>query len=303
MIVNVAASVRQRLLLDAKKRGEDFNRTLVRFAIERFLYRLSQHAARNRFLLKGAMLLITWPEIPFRPSGDLDLLGHGLNDVQTIQSLFEEICQIPEESDGLVFDIQSLDVQAMRQEEKYQGIRATVNAYLGTARILVQVDVGFGDAVYPEARSIDFPCLLEGMPQPKILGYPPETVIAEKLEAMVSLAETTSRVKDHYDIWAISRSITLEKAALVTAVRGTFERRGTPFPADTPVALSEGFVAIQGKAALWTAFVNRSNLQQFATTFDATLSDLRQFLGPVIASLPLPEAAAGTWNPATGWSA
>lgn len=299
MIVNVAASVRQRLFNEAKKRGEDFQRTLVRFAIERFLYRLSLHAARNRFILKGAMLFITWPEIPFRPSGDLDLLGHGASDTETMKTLVREICQIADDQDGLVFDVDTLNVQILREAEEYNGIRATLTARLEQARIPLQIDIGFGDVVYPEAKRIEFPCLLDGMPEPSIYAYPPETVIAEKFEALVRFGEATSRVKDLYDIWAISTTFRLEKATLAEAMQRTLKRRETPAPTTMPFALSEAFAALPAKRSMWTAFVGRSGLVN-VPPLDELLSQLRAFLGPVIASFAI--GSKGAWTPTVGWS-
>lgn len=299
---NVAASIRQKLLNLAKKQGTDFQRMLVRYAIERLLYRLSQHAARDSFILKGAMLFITWPERTFRPTGDLDLLGSGSPDPDSMKRLFLEICSIDDISDGVLFDPKSIAVEQVREDEKYQGVRIVVDAHLDTAIIKLQIDVGFGDKVYPAPRRISFPCLLPGMRAPDVLAYPPETVIAEKFEAMVRYGEATSRLKDFYDVWTIAKSFRFEKAALAQAIRGTFHQRGTDIPTEMPFALTPAFADIPDKRMMWEGFVRRSLPAIAPPSFEDLVSGIRQFLGPVLTSLEIPEGAVGTWHPSSGWS-
>jgi hypothetical protein len=301
-VKNVAASIRQKLLNRARARGEEFQRTLVRYAIERFLYRLSQHAVRERFILKGAMLFITWPQRVFRPTGDLDLLGFGPPDSDSMKKIFLDICMIEDASDGILFEGQTISVEAVREDEKYQGVRITMNAMLGTAIIPMQVDVGFGDNVYPAPKRISFPCLLEGMQAPEILAYPPETVIAEKLEAMVRYGEATSRLKDFYDIWTIAGTFDLDRAVLVEAIRGTFRQRSTKIPTEIPFALTLGFVALPEKRKMWEGFLRRNPPALPPPPFDDLVNELRQFLGPVIEVLSLPETSVGKWSPKTGWA-
>jgi hypothetical protein len=300
---NIAASVRQKLLNLTKKQGGDFNRTLVRYAIERLLYRLSQHAARDRFTLKGAMLFITWPERTFRPSGDLDLLGSGAADPDSMKRLFHEICSIEDESDGIRFDAASITVTVVRDgEEQYQGVRISIDAHLDTTNIKVLVDVGFGDKVYPAPKRISFPCLLPEMRAAEVLAYPPETVVAEKFEAMVRYGEATSRLKDFCDIWTIATTFSFDKAALAQAIRGTLERRGSEIPTAIPVALTAEFAANPEKQKAWGGFLRRSPTAVALPSFEELASDLRRFLGPVIASLALLESAVGSWDPTRGWS-
>lgn len=303
-VKNIAVSTKQKLLNLAKKQGADYQRTLVRYAIERLLFRLSRHPVCKRFILKGATLLISWPERTFRPSGDLDLLGHGPSDVESMTRLFAEISVIEDEADGVIFDPASIAIKPARDddEDQYQGLRIALDARLDTAVIKVLVDIGFGDVIYPEPREITLPCLLPDMLPPKILAYPAETVIAEKFEAMVRYGAATSRVKDFFDIWTIAKTFGFAKAALAQAVRGTFERRGTALPAEIPFALTQAFVEIAEKRKMWEGFLRRSPPAVAPPTFDEVIDDLRQFLGPVISSLDLLEGAAGSWDPSTGWS-
>jgi hypothetical protein len=302
-IKNLPASVRAKLLAHAKASGEDFNRTLVRYGIERFLFRLSQHANRDRFILKGAMLFITWPEGAHRPTGDLDLLAYGPPEPAAMKLIIAEICAILGPGDALVFDPDSIVVEAMREDEKYQGVRITMLAKLENAKIHLQIDVGFGDAVHPEPKMITFPCLLPDMPVPEILAYPPETVIAEKFEAMVRFGEADGRLKDFNDIWAIMKTFEFDMSTLVQAISGTFKRRETALPKEIPFALTTAFGDLVHKRKIWDAFLQRNPPAVPPPPFDELLADLRRFLGPVLTAAAAPDNAHGRWDPARGWGA
>lgn len=301
-VKNVAASIRQRLLNRAKAEREDFQRILARYAIERLLYRLSLHAAHDSFILKGAMLFIAWPERTFRPTGDLDLLGSGPPDPDTLKQMFLEIFGTDDASDGIHFDPRSLVVEEVRENDEYQGARILADARLDTAIIKVRVDIGFGDKVYPAPRRIKFPCLLPDMNAPTILAYPAETVIAEKFEAMIRYGGATSRLKDFYDIWTIAKTFGFEKAALAQAIGGTLTQRNTDLPTEIPFALTPAFTDIPEKKRMWEGFLRRNPPAVAPPPFEEVVSDIRNFLGPVIGFLKLPEGAVGTWNPNNGWS-
>jgi hypothetical protein len=300
-IKNFAASVRAKLLTHAKATGANFDRVLVRYGVERFLYRLSQHHYRDRFILKGAMLFLTWPEGAFRPTGDLDLLGHGPPDPDALKTVFAEICSLDDPRDGLTFDIASIAVEAMREDEKYRGVRMTMFAYLEKTRIRLQIDVGFGDAVHPDPRRITFPCLLPGMTVPEILAYPAETVIAEKFEAMVRFGEADGRMKDFNDIWAITRTFEFEMATLVQALLGTFQRRETAVPTETPVALTAAFANLPAKQTGWASFLKTNPPAMTPPPLEELLADLRRFFDPLLRAAARPDAARGHWDPLRGW--
>jgi Nucleotidyl transferase AbiEii toxin, Type IV TA system len=294
------ASIRQRLLNHAKAYGDDYQRILTRYAIERLLFRLNQTEARDSYILKGAMLFVTWPEHAFRPTGDLDLLGHGDPEPAAIVELFSRICQVDVPEDGIVFDPATLQVETVREAEKYQGFRLSLRGRLGMAVIRVQVDIGFGDRVYPAPSRKTFPCLLPGLPPADVLMYPPETVVAEKFEAMVRFAEENTRIKDFLDIWVTARTFPFDLATLVEAVGGTLRRRETAMPMETPVALTPQFAQMADKQALWTGFLRRNPPTLPPPPFDDLLLELRRFFDPVLSSLALPEAAKGRWNPDRG---
>ena len=233
---NIAASVRDRLLNQSREVGgsSGFNRLLVQYVIERFLYRMSISKACDRLVLKGAMLFVLWSPSPLRATSDLDLLGFGASDADTVEKIFTDICREGVPDDGLVFDLKAITVEPMREEEQYP-VRVRLTAALGTARIPFQVDIGFGDVIHPAPEEIEYPRLLAEFPSARILAYPPETVIAEKLEAMVRFDELTSRLKDHYDMWAISRIFNFDMTILSAAVIKTFKQRKTALLSSIPV--------------------------------------------------------------------
>ncbi|MDX8449217.1 nucleotidyl transferase AbiEii/AbiGii toxin family protein [Mesorhizobium captivum] len=245
---NLPASILARLRSIARDKQTDNQLILRRYAIERLLYRLSISPHRDQFILKGAKLFTAWLDDPFRPTQDLDLLGFGNPAVTAIRTVFETICRIEAEDDGLVFDADGgLSVEAIREGRQYGGVRVQTTAFLGRTRILVQVDIGFGDAVTPTVQELEFPSLLsaEG---PRLRAYPREIVVAEKLQAIVVLGQANSRVKDFYDLLALSRLFAFEGGSLVQAIRATFERRDTQLPTETSVGLSTAFAEDSEKA-------------------------------------------------------
>lgn len=296
------ASIRQRLLNHAKAHDDNYQRILTRYAIERLLFRLGQTDARERYVLKGAMLFVTWPAHAFRPTGDLDLLGQGDPSPGAITALFADICRVAAPEDGLIFDPKTLAVEPVRDADKYQGVRLTLRARLGSAVVPIQVDIGFGDQVYPPPTRRDFPGLLPDLPVANVLMYPPETVIAEKFEAMIRFAEENGRIKDFHDIWVITRTFEFDLSTLTEAVGGTLRRRETAAPGEMPMALRAPFAERPDKQALWTGFLRRTPPALPPPPFAEILAELRAFFGPLLPALALPENARGRWNPARrGW--
>ena len=279
---NIGASVRARFLDRARAERSDFQVLLTRYALERLLYRLSVSPHRDRFILKGAMLFVTWVADPFRPTRDLDLLGHGDNDAEAIAETFRSICAQPVADDGVTFDVAALTAAPIREEMEYDGVRIRTTATIAGARISIQVDIGFGDAITPTAIEIDYPALLDA-PAPHLRAYPVETVVAEKFEALITLGVANSRLKDFYDLWVISRTFELRQAALVEAVQRTFERRGTVLPSDIPVGLTDEFA--EAWATQWRAFLGRDRMAAVPDAFAATVADLRVFLMPLVVGL------------------
>lgn len=157
---NIAASIRARLLNIAKAQGVDFNQVLVRFALERILYRLTQSQHADRFLLKGALLFTLWYDMPHRATRDADLLGFGASDLASVAETFCDIAAVAVD-DGIVFDPTSVTVEEIRKEAGYGGVRVIIAGELAKARCRTQIDVGFGDAVTPAPVDSVYPVLLD----------------------------------------------------------------------------------------------------------------------------------------------
>ncbi|MCP9465109.1 MAG: nucleotidyl transferase AbiEii/AbiGii toxin family protein [Nitrospira sp.] len=272
---NRAASIRARLLAKAKARGEDFNLVLTRFATERWLYRLSVSGHARDFLLKGAMLFDLWFDQPHRPTRDADFLGVGPADAGTLAIAVAEICAV-EADDGLRYDAASIRVAEIRENASYSGLRVALVGLLGTAHCPMQIDVGFGDAVTPGPEEATFPTLLEDLPAPRLRVYPRETVIAEKLEAAVTLDMANSRMKDLFDLRMLAREGKTRPADVAKAIRATFQRRGTAIPAETPTVLTDAFARDPVKLRQWRLFLARNQLD--GVTLEETIAEVRAFL-------------------------
>ena len=292
---DMGASVRARLLDRARAERSDFQILLTRYAIERLLYRLSVSEHRDRFILKDAMLFVTWVADPFRPTRDLDLLSYGDNDARLLAGTFRSICSEPVTDDGVIFDAAGIQAAPIRAETEYGGVRIRVGTTIAGARIPIQVDVGFGDAVTPAPVEIDYPVMLDA-PAPHLRAYPVQTVVAEKFEALVTLGMANSRLKDFYDLWFIAWTFEFRQSVLVEATRRTFERRGTPLPVDVPVGLTDEFA--MERVAQWRAFLGRERMAAAPEAFAAVISDLRTFLMPLVGE-PEEERA---WRPGGPWS-
>lgn len=254
---NIAVSLRDRLTQRARERRENAQLLMTRYAIERVLYRLSVSPYRDRFVLKGAMLFSLWAPVPYRATGDLDLLGFGENAPDTIAAVFVEILATQVEDDGVIFRPETLRAVAAREEDEYAGVRLDFVAELAGARLPMHVDIGYGDVITPDPVDIEYPSLL-GQPTPHLRAYPPETVVAEKFQAMVALDMLNSRMKDFFDLWAIAGAFAFEGEVLARAIQTTFERRETPLPTETPLALTAGFA--EAKQVQWAAFLRRTEV-------------------------------------------
>lgn len=260
MTTGRAASIHARLLNRAKERGEDFNLLLTRYGIERFLYRLSQLPAREVLLLKGALLFDLWFDVPHRPTRDADFLGFGPQDAEALATTIRDICRVSAD-DGMEFDPDSISVEEIREDARYGGLRVRLLGRLGNARVTLQVDVGYGDAVTPGPEEAAYPTLLEDMTAPRLRVYPRATVVAEKLEAIVSLGMANSRMKDYFDLRAMAREGALDANLLGEAIAATFGRRQTAVPESLPLGLTDEFSRDATKLKQWGAFKTRNRLE------------------------------------------
>ena len=224
---NLPASIRQRLKNISRKQSTPFQEILQRYAIERFLFRLSQSDYAGRFVLKGAQMLIVWGSPRTRPTMDIDFLGYTENDLTNLESVMRNVCDAPcPEPDGIAFAPTTVKAIRIKEDADYEGVRVTFTAHLDSARIPMQIDVGFNDIVTPAPQSVAYPSLL-GMPEPRLRGYNRDTLVAEKVEAMLELGEINSRMKDFFDIWALSSSFPFTLRTLASAIDATCRRRGT----------------------------------------------------------------------------
>ncbi|TPK82541.1 nucleotidyl transferase AbiEii/AbiGii toxin family protein [Mesorhizobium sp. B2-4-13] len=279
-IKNVGASVRARLLQLAKASGQSFDLVLTRFTLERLLFRLSRSPHANRFILKGAMLMMSWFDDPHRGTRDLDLLGFGDPSAEPMLATFRDILA-QDADDGVQFDADALRIDRIREELEYGGLRLRTTASISGARISLTIDIGFGDALEPGAEELDYPSMLD-FPMPRLRGYARETVIAEKFQAMVALGRANSRMKDFYDIWILSRSFTFDDDRLPRAIAATFERRATAIPQDLPDALTHAFAEDAAKRRQWRAFVG--DLAHDPGDLGNVIGDLAGFLMPQAAA-------------------
>ena len=300
MTKNLPASVRQRLANKAKETARPFQEVLQYFAMERFLYRLSRSRHADRFVLKGALMFTAWGAPASRPTKDIDLLARADNAVAAVTAVMAEVCGEAVDADGLVFDLGSVAGQAIKEDADYSGVRVTFLVTLQTARVSMQIDVGFGDVVTPAATMTDYPVLLD-FAAPRLLGYPRETVVAEKFEAMTKLGLLNSRMKDFYDLWLLARQFDFDGPTLTTAIRRTFENRKTNV-ASLPTALTPAFGGDATKQAQWQGFLRKSKLGDAPTALQAVVDALVPFLSPVAGAVergaPFDErwVAPGPWQ-------
>ena len=307
-IRDVPASVRQRLLNLTREQRVRFEGVLQRYAVERFLYRLSASDEVDRFTLKGAALLRVWTGQELRPTRDVDFLARGARDEAAIRTALRAVCGIPCREDGVVFDPVTISTTSIRIDQPDGGLRVRIRGSLGRVRLAVPVDIGFGDVITLGRREEDYPTLLD-LPAPRLWTYPRETMVAEKFHAMASLGDRNSRVKDLWDVACLARRFAFDGDTLRTAIAETFRHRGTPLTGGRPTALLASYYddhEARERGQRW-----RELRRQIGTDIDGPNrlveagEELRRFLGPVCDSLieasPFTQAwpAGGPWRPGT----
>jgi hypothetical protein len=298
-IKDLAASIRQRLRNNAQQTARPFQEVLQYFAIERFLYRLTQSPHADKFILKGALMLTAWRAPASRPTKDIDLLAQMDNTVDAVLPVIRDICNQETEPDGLVFDSDSLRGVVIREDADYEGVRVLFPAQLENARVQMQIDLGFGDVVFPAATLTDYPTILD-LPAPKIRGYSRETVVAEKFQAMVMLGQFNTRLKDFFDILLLSRHFDFDGPALANAVAETFANRKTPI-SPQPIAFTMNFAEDPAKNAQWRGFLQRSRLENMPPELSKVVAALAVFLTPVAEAVQATQAFDQFWPAAGPW--
>lgn len=292
---NVAASVRDRLANQARSSGMPLTALMERFVIGRLLWRVSRSADSRKFILKGAQLFSLWTSSMHRPTRDLDLLSFGESSPESVRTYFAELLATPADPpDGLIWS--TVQASRIREDQNYDGVRITVKVALAGAIIPAKIDVGFGDAITPAPVEMNWQELL-GFPEARLLAYPPETVIAEKLHAAVELGLANSRMKDFYDLYWVCRNMEFSSAVVKSAVRATFLRRATAVPDDIPPALKQEFAQDPTKITQWNAFLRKNRLE--APGLPDVVSHLRDFLSPALVSRK--NARDMIWKPPLGW--
>jgi predicted nucleotidyltransferase component of viral defense system len=299
---NYAASVRQRLLNYSRSTGQDFIFVLRTFAMERLLYRLSRSPYVENFVLKGAMLFKLWTGDFYRQTRDIDMLVFKSQTIDSLKAIFQDISQIPFIDDGLTYLSDTVNVNEIREEQQYGGLRVTLIATLGTAKIHLQVDCGFGDAVTPDPIVRDFPTLLD-LPAPQLRTYPKETVVAEKFEAIVRLGMANSRMKDFYDLWVLACDFPFSGQVIASAIQNTFNRRRTPLPSRIPEAFQASFIQNPLKQTQWQAFVRKTRFIKVEKDFGKTSDFVRSFLWPPVDSTVKTKSFEMTWSVGGPWMA
>ena len=298
-VKNIPASVHQRLKNAAEISGRTFNDIAQYYALERWLYRLSQSRCAGDFILKGALLLVAWRAPVFRATRDIDLLAKTSNDLDFIKKVVSEICTTEVPENGLIFDVESLSTETIAEDADYEGVRAKFQARLATTRLAMQIDMGFSDVVTPAPVTIHYPTLLDG-PEPVLRAYNRETAIAEKFEAMVSMGRLNSRMKDFFDIWLLATTCEFRGAELQAAIIATFQRRGTVVSL-APVALSDEFALDPEKQLQWRAFARRIRPGPAPEKFSEIISQLRVFLKPIYEATVPQKSFNLKWQYPHGW--
>ena len=313
---DIAASVRARLLNLARETQEDFQMLLNRYARERLLYRLSQSSYRERFVLKGATLFSVWTEKPFRSTRDANFLSFGTSDVESVTAVFRELCgvgndadrdeddsnddQDPAPADGVQFDPDSVQGARIREEDEYDGVRIHMIAYLGNARAPIQIDIGFGDAITPEAQDVELPVILDH-PAPHLRAYPKETVVSEKLQAMVELGTSNSRMKDFYDVWVLQNQFDFDGVTLSEAIKATFERRRTAVEPSSWITFQSSFYASDEPLTRWRLYVSRGSFERVPPPFADVGAAIEAFLRPVCVAIVEDHGFAQSWPLGGPW--
>jgi Nucleotidyl transferase AbiEii toxin, Type IV TA system len=299
---DMSHSLHDRLLGRARQTERPFQELLTYFAMERFIYRLSVSPYADRFVLKGALMFLAWRAPKGRPTRVADFLGYGNSSVEALVNVVREVCEQAVEPYGLTFDPASVVGGRIREGEEYEGVRIRFNVRLDQARVVMQLDIGFGDVVVAGPEPIELPATLPGFPSPRLRAYTRESVIAEKLEAMVSLGSINTRYKDFYDVSFLAEHFDFDGQTLARAVAATFRRRGTLLTAE-PVAWTDDFANDSVRQRQWAAFIRRSAIAEVPERFASVVSDVRTLLKPIVEACLSGNTLSGSWQAPGPWRA
>ena len=298
VVKNMGHSVNACLKHIATVRKVSFDYLLLRYAYERFLYRLGQSVHASRFVLKGASAFSVWFGPMFRVTRDTDLLCHGNPAPEHLIQCFRDICETEVPDDGIRFDTSSITSSEIKKDAKYRGIRIMFNACIHQAKTTMQFDIGFGDSVYPEAVLQEYPKILDDFEPPNILVYPRYTVVAEKFEAIVTLGMLNSRLKDYFDIWLLSERFDFDYLLHKQAITKTFQRRESELPKEMPIGLTSVFFLDAIKQSQWRAFLRKVMPEQRPDNLQSAVERIVAFLRPFMTSEIFPFAR---WKAGKRW--
>ena len=300
---NIHASILHRLKNYSEEKRENFGLTISRYAIERLLYRLSMTKYSNQFVLKGAQLFRIWSDKSYRPTRDLDLLCFGSPDIPELERIFRQVCKEKTDvQDGIEYLAETVCGEVIREDNEYDGVRIKLEFRIGRTGEFMQIDISFGDILNPPAKEIQFPSILK-MPSAKLKSYSRESVIAEKVEAMVSLGITNSRMKDFFDVWKLSQDSGYDGKVLKKAIRSTFKRRRTEIPDNIPLAFTAEFANNHLKQAQWKAFLRKINPDKEISerNFETVIKSISEFIFPLFQAIYRLQKFDSKWIPKKGW--
>jgi len=295
---NVVASVLAKLRNNSKASGTTFQQVLQQYAMERFLYRVSKSRHARSVILKGALLLKTIGIPKARPTMDIDMLRKGKADEATLVALIKDCATIEVDADGVAFLADSVVAEEISKESEHKGLRIQIDARMDKVRLKIQIDFGVGDVMVPGPRMIQYPTFL-GSDAIQLLAYPVESAIAEKLQAMVALGSTNSRMKDFYDVWICSKYLNFDSENLLNAIDATFHNRDTALPVGAVESLTAKFA--EGHRAQWNAFVRKIGEDQLTDEFTKIVGDLSSFAAPLLVLLARGEKPKCVWSAGSGW--
>jgi len=299
-IKNIEASVRNQLQNKAKERSRPFAEVLQYYGMERFLYRFSQSEYTDRFILKGALMFTAWEVPERRTTLDIDFLARFNNQITAIEKVIKDVCHVSVVADGLIFDPATVIGQKIKEDADYEGVRVKFYGFLERSRIPMQIDVGFGDIIYPTPRMIDFPVILD-FPQPHLRGYTVESVVSEKFEAMVKLGLLNSRMKDFYDLWLMTQRFDFKGSNLTGALKKTFNHRKTPLPEKKPLFAEEIYDGNSDRQMLWKAFLTKGQIKRVPEKLNTAAKVIEKFLIKSLEAIAKGEKFDKVWKAPGPW--
>lgn len=299
-IKNVQASIRAKLQNKAKEANRPFSEILQYYGMERFLYRFSRSKYANKFILKGALMFTVWQVPERRTTLDIDFSTHYDNQTATIEKVIREVCKVSVSQDGLVFDLQTVKGQKIKEDADYEGVRVKFRGFLERSRIPMQIDVAFGDVIYPKPKTIDYPVILD-FPKPHLKGYPAESVVSEKFEAMVKLGLLNSRMKDFYDIWLMMCQFDFDGLRLVEALKRTFKHRKTSLPQRKPLFAEEIYDVKSDRQTLWRAFLKKGDIKHAPGKLRSAASGIEKFLIKPLYAIKKDQGFDKEWKASGSW--